>query len=182
MSKSPLLLILTSWLLFSSGLVKADVIFPECLTKNPPSYCKMPKGRDVYFLNYMVLNLLNVAMLNFLFNFIGLSIVCFLSFNYKNLKIMIIGTLIATTIGLIIDYVSIFISLILYHAFYPWVVYYTNVMLFGLIFFLLSLVLLFVMYFLIIKMLLKVGNKRKIAISSIILSILTNPAWFYIFF
>jgi hypothetical protein len=130
----------------------------------------------------MLLNLLNVAALNFLFNFISLSIVCFLSFNYKNLKLMIMGDLIATTIGLIIDYISIFISPILYGIFYPGVVYYTNVMLFGFVLFLSSLILLSVMYFLIIKMLFKIENKRKIVISSIILSILTNPVWFYVFF
>jgi hypothetical protein len=174
----------------------ADFIPPdlECWGPNPPRYCKYEGYRAPYswgsfeaspffFLAFhpkLILKLVFLILLiDFLYLSISTTILSYFFLKYINIKILL-GALIGTIIGTIIDLISEIIAIIIHivvmstyllEGYELNIIYYVSV-------FLISFWLLKLMYSIIFNKLYKVGSNKKVKLVTIILAIITNPAWF----
>jgi len=159
----------------------ADVFPPECWGPNPPRYCKYGDYKGPLYLTFAWYHPELVFLVNFSFLLISTIISSYFFLNYKNIKKILLGTLLATIGGAIIDTISLNVSLIIHdivmstglleEIYELKIIYYASV-------FLISFLLLKLMYSIIFNKLYKVGPNKKVKLVTIILAIITNPAWF----
>lgn len=116
-------------------------------------------------------------MINFIINLVAISIVCRFYLLFRNLKRIILASLIATFLGFLVDATTILPS-----EFLDGIISYSfntdgmiRTFIFISIIFFVSFILLWAMYYMLIKSLFRIKGK-KAYISSVILAFVTNPA------
>jgi hypothetical protein len=161
------------------GSASADLIPLECMRGNPPPYCKYGNYKGPLYLSFSFYHPGLVFMINFLSILIVAFLLCYFFLKYKNIKKIILGSLLAAISGVIIDSISLKFSLIIHNYFYS--TYLLDVsgleQVFRLSLFVVSFILLGIMYYLIIRKLFKINLSKRVIWAAIILAILTNPMW-----
>jgi len=181
-------IIIITCLIFVINTAFADIapLDLECWGPNPPRYCKYVgyyppysyeslKGSISYYPKLIFL----ILLIDFLSLLISTIILSYFFLKYIHIKILL-GALIGTIIGAIIDLISEIIAIIIHVAVmstYLLNEYELNIVYYVLIF-LISFLLLKLMYSIIFNKLYKVGPNKKVKLVTIILAIITNPAWF----
>jgi hypothetical protein len=127
-----------------------------------------PLTSSVLFEN---ISLYAAFLINFIINLVLILFFCHFYLNRKDIRLISLlgGTFLVTLFGLIIDFLSIYTVSYISSYMMRWG---------SPLFILVSLILLAIMYFLIFLKFFKIENWRRIIIASIVLGILTNPAWF----
>jgi hypothetical protein len=159
----------------------ADLVPIECMGPNPPRYCIYGNYKGPLYLTFVWYHPELVFLTNFSFLLIATIISSYFFLNYKNIKKILLGTLLATIGGVIIDSISMVVSLIIHdivmstglleEIYELKIIYYVSV-------FLISFLLLKMMYSMIFNKLYKVNSNKKVIWVIIILAIITNPTWF----
>jgi len=162
------------------NIVLADLIPPECMKGNPPNYCKYGNYKGQLYLTSYFFNPGFALFVNFVSIFIITLFLGYFYLRYKNFKLILLGSLVASIIGAVIDSVSLFLSSAIHDILFSTYLFDTNLLkiIFIVSIFVISFLLLGIMYLLITLKLLKIKFDKRVIFSSIILAILSNPVWF----